>query len=378
MIGPRDELQVVLGRVQDLGLVQLVEPAKTDSVSLLAFTPKQERHVRSVRRVVEDVDAALRVLGETSGSPNAVEGLTLPRAALIAGRSRRVLEALAEERQQLEEERALILKFRPFFSTFRKIIESGLDLEGIRIFYLVLREDGARELRQMRAVLRETLGDGFELLSQPAESSESAMLLVVPKADAATAEQLLSDAGVQALSFPDPFQEESVGATIQRMQARLEDLPEELARIERDRRRRPAGTRGRENYALPGREIEVELEHKQIWGISVPTVVSHSPIQRTLTARGTAAPSVGLAAGQTANEFERLIELVLEALPKEQLVRRLGDALAKATRQVNTLQLRVEPTLTAELHALRGMFEERERDERSRLRHVLRRRKNAS
>jgi vacuolar-type H+-ATPase subunit D/Vma8 len=285
---------------------------------------------------------------------------------------------LAEERQQFEEERALILKFRPFFSTFRKIIESGLDLDGIRIFYLVLREDGARALRQMRAVLHETLGDGFELLSQPAESSESAMLLVVPKADAATAEQLLSDAGVQALSFPDPFQEESVGATIQRMQARLEDLPEELARIERDRRRRPAGTRGRENYALPGREIEVELEHKQIWGISVPTVVSHSPIQRTLTARGTAAPSVGLAAGQTANEFERLIELVLEALPKEQLVRRLGDALAKATRQVNTLQLRVEPTLTAELHALRGMFEERERDERSRLRHVLRRRKNAS
>jgi V/A-type H+-transporting ATPase subunit I len=237
MIGPSDELQVVLGRVQDLGLVQLVEPAETDSVSLLAFTPKQERHVRGVRRVVEDVDAALRVLGETSGSPNAVEGLTLPRAALIAGRSRRVLEALAEERQQLEEERALILKFRPFFSTFRKIIESGLDLDGIRIFYLVLREDGARELRQMRAVLREALGEGFELLSQPAESSESAMLLVVPKADAATAEQLLSDAGVQALSLPDQFQEESVGATIQRMQARLEDLPEELARIERDRRR---------------------------------------------------------------------------------------------------------------------------------------------
>ena len=132
-----------------------------------------------------------------------------------------------------------------------------------------------------------------------------------------------------------------------------------------------------ENYALPGREIAVELGHKQIWGISVPTVVSHSPIQRTLTARGTAAPSVGLAAGQTANEFERLIELVLEALPKEQLVRRLGDALAKATRQVNTLQLRVEPTLTTELHALRGMLEERERDERSRLRHVLFRRKNA-
>lgn len=129
-----------------------------------------------------------------------------------------------------------------------------------------------------------------------------------------------------------------------------------------------------EAYAWPGREVTVELEHRQVWGIAVPSVVSHTPIQRTLTARETAAPSVGPAAAQTATEFERLIELVLESLPKEQLVRRLGDALAKATRQVNTLQLRVEPALTAELTSLKRTLEERERDERSRLRHVLRRR----
>lgn len=129
-----------------------------------------------------------------------------------------------------------------------------------------------------------------------------------------------------------------------------------------------------ESYAWPDREIEIELEHRQVWGIAVPSIVSHTPIRRTLTARETAGSSVGPAAAQTATEFERLIELVLEALPKEQLVRRLGVALAKATRQVNTLQLRVEPTLTAELNALKRMLEERERDERSRLRHVLRRR----
>jgi vacuolar-type H+-ATPase subunit D/Vma8 len=133
-----------------------------------------------------------------------------------------------------------------------------------------------------------------------------------------------------------------------------------------------------ESDAWPGREITVELEHKQVWGISVPSVASHSPILRTLTGRDTAAASIGPAAAQTATEFERLVELVLEALPKEQLVRRLGDALAKATRQVNTLQLRVEPALTAELSSLKRMLEERERDERSRLRHVLRRRKKTS
>ncbi len=131
------------------------------------------------------------------------------------------------------------------------------------------------------------------------------------------------------------------------------------------------------SYAWPDREIEIEIEHHQVWGISVPSVVSHSPIERTPTARETAASSVGPTAAQAATEFERLIELVIEALPKEQLVRRLGVALSKATRQVNTLQLRVEPALTAELSSLKRLLEERERDERSRLRHVLRRRKVA-
>lgn len=127
-------------------------------------------------------------------------------------------------------------------------------------------------------------------------------------------------------------------------------------------------------YSWPHRDVELELEHHQVWGITVPSVTSHTPIRRTLTSRETAAPAVGPAAAQTAAEFERLVELVIEALPKEQLVRRLGAALRKATRQVNTLHLRVEPALTTELSALKRMLEERERDERSRLRHVLRKR----
>jgi V/A-type H+-transporting ATPase subunit I len=236
MLGPIDQLQAVLQCLQDLGLVHLVEAAESESLSLLGLTPQQERHVRSVRRIAEDVDAAIALIGEVPArSTRTAEALDLPRAALVARRSRRRLEALAERREHLEEERALILKFRPFFSAFRKIGESGLDLTGIRVFYLILREGGEEELRRIRAALRETLGDGFELLSQPSESGEAAMLLAVPVANAAKAEQLLSEAGVQALSLPDQFEEESIGATVKRMQTRLEKLPEELAAIDRER-----------------------------------------------------------------------------------------------------------------------------------------------
>jgi len=130
-------------------------------------------------------------------------------------------------------------------------------------------------------------------------------------------------------------------------------------------------------YGWPKRQIELELEHHQVWGVQVPSVVSHTPIRRTLTMRGTAGAAVGPAAALAATEFERLIALVVDSLPKEQLVRRLGEALHRATRQANMLQQHVEPALIGELRALRRLLEERERDERSRLRHVLRRRRSS-
>jgi V/A-type H+-transporting ATPase subunit I len=245
LLGPRNQLQAVLARVQDLGLVHLVEPPETEALGRLGLTAEQERHVKSVRKIGADVDRAIELLGERPSSPKAVKDLSLPQAGLIAGRCRRQLEALTDRHQALEEEQALILKFRPFFSTFRRIAESGLDLDGIRVFYLVLREDGEQELRRMRVALREAIGDGFELLSQPSESGESAMLLAVPSANAKEAELLLSEAGVQALSLPEQFEEGSVGATVQRMQDRLLELPDELAAVEEERRR-IAKERGRD------------------------------------------------------------------------------------------------------------------------------------
>ncbi|MGB5348186.1 MAG: hypothetical protein WBN10_01210, partial [Polyangiales bacterium] len=127
MLGPRERLQSCLNCVQDVGLVQLIEPVETESLKPLGPSVEQDHHLRSVRKVVEDVDTALELLGVTPSPPKAAEALSLAKAALIAGRSRRQLEALAEQRQSLEEERALILKFRPFFSAFRKIGDSGLD-----------------------------------------------------------------------------------------------------------------------------------------------------------------------------------------------------------------------------------------------------------
>jgi V/A-type H+-transporting ATPase subunit D len=86
---------------------------------------------------------------------------------------------------------------------------------------------------------------------------------------------------------------------------------------------------------------------------------------------------VSLAVAEAAGRFEALTDLLLDAAPREMLIRRLGEALAQTSRQVNTLDRRVAPELRAQLEVMRRTLEEREREEHLRLKHLTRRRAQA-
>lgn len=134
------------------------------------------------------------------------------------------------------------------------------------------------------------------------------------------------------------------------------------------------GRDGLRALAWPGRDLAVDVEPGSVWGIAVSTVVSRPQLARTLAARGTAPGGTGPAAATAAARFEALVELLLEAAPREMLLRRLGEALSQTSRQVNTLEQRLAPGLEGQMHRVRGALDEREREERLRLRHLLRRR----
>lgn len=133
------------------------------------------------------------------------------------------------------------------------------------------------------------------------------------------------------------------------------------------------GAHGLHVMAMPSHEPQVELRSTVVWGIPVDDVIDRSPVVRSMDARGLAPPITGPATADTAERFERLVELLIDAAPREQRMRRLGDALAQANRRLRTLEQRVAPALTASISAVRRQLEEREREEQLRLRHVLRR-----
>lgn len=124
----------------------------------------------------------------------------------------------------------------------------------------------------------------------------------------------------------------------------------------------------------PGRDIAVDMEPGSVWGIAVSTIVRKPPLARTLAARGTAPGSTGPSAAEATARFEALADLLLDAAPREMLLRRLGQALAQTSRQVNTLEQRLAPTIEGQMTSVRRTLEEREREERLRLRSLVRQR----
>jgi V/A-type H+-transporting ATPase subunit D len=132
------------------------------------------------------------------------------------------------------------------------------------------------------------------------------------------------------------------------------------------------GYAGLRAIAWPLREVTLQIRPAQVWGIPVAEIVARPPLRRTLEARGIAASAIGPAAAASASEFETLAELLLDAAPRELLLQRLGFALTRTSRQVNTLEHRVAPSIRREVLRARRTLEEREREEHTRLGWLLR------
>jgi V/A-type H+-transporting ATPase subunit D len=134
------------------------------------------------------------------------------------------------------------------------------------------------------------------------------------------------------------------------------------------------GVFGLRALGWPLRDLTIEIAPRQVWGIPVSDVVARPPIVRTVARRGVAPGPAGPDAVETALQFERLVDLLLDAAPREMLIRRLGEALGQTSRQVTTLERRVAPELAGEIARVRRQLQEREREEQFRLKHLLRKR----
>jgi H(+)-transporting ATP synthase subunit D len=132
------------------------------------------------------------------------------------------------------------------------------------------------------------------------------------------------------------------------------------------------GAEGLAAVGWPGRDLRVEIRSGQVWGIAIAEILGRPPVRRTPQARGVPPGAVSGPVAEATEGFEELTDLLLDAANRETLLSHLGEALSRTSRQVNTLERRLQPAIEADLAAIRRTLDEREREEHVRLERLLR------
>jgi V/A-type H+-transporting ATPase subunit D len=125
--------------------------------------------------------------------------------------------------------------------------------------------------------------------------------------------------------------------------------------------------------AEPLPDVSITMRSTQVWGLPVGSVERAPLLERTLEARGTLPGPTGAATVEAAEAFETLAQLLLEAAPRDMLLRTLGRSVAQTSRQVRALEQRVEPALASAVTRMTSLLDEREREEHVRLRRFVHR-----
>lgn len=117
-------------------------------------------------------------------------------------------------------------------------------------------------------------------------------------------------------------------------------------------------------------EIVVDMTGTKIMGVSVPVVTKgESPIRSSFT-RGYAVTGVSSRVDETADKFERILDVIIEYADIETRLKRLGEEIQKTNRRVNALEQVTVPALREQVTYIRQTLDERAREDLFRLKKV--------
>jgi V/A-type H+-transporting ATPase subunit D len=118
-------------------------------------------------------------------------------------------------------------------------------------------------------------------------------------------------------------------------------------------------------------EISVEVEATTIMGVAVPAVTPRDLVRRPESRDRSplvSGPSLELAA----ERFEEELTIAIRLATMEARVRRLAREIRRTSSRVNALRTRIIPELEADTRAIELGLEQREREDRFRLKQVKR------
>jgi V/A-type H+-transporting ATPase subunit D len=120
-------------------------------------------------------------------------------------------------------------------------------------------------------------------------------------------------------------------------------------------------------------DVVLQARTVNIMGVQVPEI-ERKAVGRPRAARGYALGATGPRIDAVAAAFEAELDQVIEMAAVELRLRRLAQEVGTTTRRVNALEHVLIPRLERRFRAIRMVLEEREREDRFRLKYAKRRR----
>jgi len=117
-------------------------------------------------------------------------------------------------------------------------------------------------------------------------------------------------------------------------------------------------------------EITIDMTGTKIMGVSVPVVTKgESPVRSSFT-RGYSITGVSSRIDETADKFEKILDVIIEYADIETRLKRLGEEIQKTNRRVNALEQITVPSLREQVAYIRQTLDERAREDLFRLKKV--------
>jgi V/A-type H+-transporting ATPase subunit D len=130
------------------------------------------------------------------------------------------------------------------------------------------------------------------------------------------------------------------------------------------------GTPSIRSAALAGRrELQLSVRHQEVWGLPL-TDVEHSGVVRKAGERGVGRLDCSSHVIEAAETAEKMLERLIECAPAEANLQILGDEVRKVNRRINALEESLLPRLRRDVRTIGRVLDEREREDRFRLKRI--------
>lgn len=240
ILGPRDRFDATLAAVQDCGKVHLLESSHVGTIPA-RLDARSERRRKQLLRILGDIDEALRALGAppvAASAPTPIEDATpsaLARWARLASRTRHDARALRDREASLEEERALLVRYRDFLTAVLPAVRKVGASPRLTSHAVVVPAAARQTIEPLAEALRTQLGAEFSMTTHALPGGDVALLLVLPAQFSDRLEARLAEARVPEVPLPDAFRDLPLDLAVPRMLERLFNIPTAVAAVRRDR-----------------------------------------------------------------------------------------------------------------------------------------------